>query len=125
VLWPWGLVSGEKILLSHGALSVTDRAIQFIRTLQVHDPQLAQASAVTPGKYEARVNRTVSYLALVDHTVALLLDPRGTLEETLAPLPHRFKTNPTRYRPGRQFPRKVRSHTRQVWFLRYAKRLIA
>jgi Transposase DDE domain len=89
------------------------------------EAELAQASAVTPCKYEARVNRTVSYLALVDHTVALLLDPHGTIEETLATLHHLFKTNPTRYRPGRQFPRKVRSHARQVWFLRYARRLIA
>ena len=89
------------------------------------ETELAQQSADAQCKYEARVNRIVSYLALVDHTVALLLDPHGTREETLATLHHLFKTNPTRYRPGRQFPRKVRSHARQLWFLRYARRLIA
>ena len=89
------------------------------------EAELAQASAAAQCQYEARVNRTGSYLALVDHTVALLLDPHGTIEETLATLHHLFKTNPTRYRPGRQFPRQVRSHARQLWFLRYARRLIA
>jgi len=117
--------SGRSVLSIEQAFS----GVIFLATLESvvrkeAEAQLAQASAVTPCKYEARVNRTVSYLALVDHTVALLLDPRGTLEETLATLPHLCETNPTRYRPGRQFPRKVRSHTRQVWFLRYAKRLI-
>jgi hypothetical protein len=87
--------------------------------------ELAQQSAAAQCKYEARVNRTVSYLALVDHTVALLLDPHDTLEETLATLHHLFKTNPTRHRPGRHFPRQVRSRARQLWFLRYTRRLIA
>jgi hypothetical protein len=67
----------------------------------------------------------MSYLALVDHTVALLLDPHVTVEETIATLHQLFKTNPTWSRPGRQVPRKVRSQARQLWFLRYAKRLIA
>ena len=89
------------------------------------ETELAQQSADAQCKYEARVNRTVSYLALVDHTVALLLNPHGTIEETLATLHYLFKTNPTRHRPGRQFPRQVRSRARQVWFLRYARRTIA
>jgi hypothetical protein len=89
------------------------------------EAELAQESATRQCQYEARVNRTLSYLALVDHTVALLLDPHVTLEETLVTLHQLFKTNPTRARPSRQIPRKVRSRARQVWFLRYAKRLIA
>ena len=89
------------------------------------EAELAHESATKPWKYEARVNRTMSYLALVDHTVALLLDPHVTVEETIATLHQLFKTNPTWSRPGRQVPRKVRSQARQLWFLRYAKRLIA
>jgi hypothetical protein len=89
------------------------------------DAELAQESATKQRKYEAHVNRTVSYLALVDHTVALLLDPHVTLDETIATLHYLFKTAPTWSRPGRQVPRNVRSRARQVWFLRYAKRLIA
>jgi hypothetical protein len=89
------------------------------------DAELAQESATKQRKYEAHVNRTMSYLALVDHTVALLLDPHVTLDETIATLHSLFKTAPTWSRPGRQVPRNVRSRARQVWFLRYAKRLIA
>lgn len=89
------------------------------------EAELAHESAANQCKYEARVNRTISYLALVDQTVALLLDPQITLEDTLATLHQLFKTNPTRFRPGRQVPRKVQSRARQLWFLRYAKRLIA
>ena len=89
------------------------------------EAELAQESAAHHCKYEARVNRTISYLALVDHTVALLLDPQISLDETIATLHQLFKTNPTQSRPGRQVPRKVRSRARQLWFLRYAKRLIA
>ena len=37
--------------------------------------------------------------------VALLLDPLGTVEDTLAILHFLFKTNPTLHRPGRRFPR--------------------
>jgi hypothetical protein len=89
------------------------------------EAELAQESAAHHCKYEARVNRTISYLALVDHTVALLLDPQVTLADTIATLHQLFKTNPTRSRPGRQVPRKTQSRARQVWFLRYAKRLLA
>jgi hypothetical protein len=89
------------------------------------ETELAQESTTKQGQYETRINRTISYLALVDHTVTLLLDTRVTLEETLATLHHLFKSNPTRSRPGRHVPRKGRSPARQMWFLRYAKRLIA
>jgi hypothetical protein len=89
------------------------------------EAELAHESATHQCKYEARVNRTISYLALVDHTVALLLDSHTTIEETLVTLHQLFKTNPTWSRPGRQVPRKVQTRARQVWFLRYAKRLIA
>src|SRR5262249_13037682 len=89
------------------------------------EAELAQRSATKQRKYEARVNRTISYLALVDQTVALLLDTHVTVEETIATLHHLFKTSPTPARPGRQVPRKVRSAAHQLWFLRYAKRLIA
>jgi hypothetical protein len=87
--------------------------------------ELAQKSATKQRQYEARVNRTISYLALVDQTVALLLDTHVTVEETLATLHHLFKTSPPPARLGRQVPRKVRSAAHQLWFLRYAKRLIA
>jgi hypothetical protein len=89
------------------------------------DVELAQESATAHRKYVAQVTHAVSDLALVDHTVALLLDPPGTVEETLATLPFLFKTNPTLLRPGRRFPRHRRSGYRRAWFYRYSVRTVA
>jgi Transposase DDE domain len=89
------------------------------------EAELAQESATAQRKHVAQVNHAVSYLALVDHTVALLLDPPATVEETLATLHFLFKTNPTLHRPGRRFPRKRMSGYRRVWFHRYIARTVA
>jgi hypothetical protein len=89
------------------------------------DAELAQKSAAAQRKHVARVNHAVSYLALVDHAVALLLDPPGTVEETLATLHFLFKTNPTLHRSGRRFPRHRRSGFRRAWFYRYVVRTVA
>lgn len=89
------------------------------------EAELAQESATAQRKHVAQVNHAVSYLALVDHTVALLLDPPGTVEETLATLHFLFKTNPTLRRPGRRFPRHRRSGYRRAWFHRYTTRIVA
>ena len=50
------------------------------------EAELAHESASAQRKHVAQVNHAVSYLALVDHTVALLLDPPGIAEETLTTL---------------------------------------
>jgi hypothetical protein len=89
------------------------------------EAELAQHSAIARRKHVAQVNHAVSYLALVDHTVALLLDPPGPVEETLATLHFLFKTNPTLHRPGRRFPRKRASGYRRAWFHRYIARTVA
>ena len=89
------------------------------------EADLAPRSPTPQWHSEARVTRPLSSRALVEHTVALLLDPHVTVDETIATLHPLFNTNPARSRPGRHVPRKVRSRARQVWFLRYAKRLIA
>lgn len=102
----------------------------FLTTLErvlskAADAELAQESATAQRKHVAQVNHAVSYLALVDHAVALLLDPPGTVEETLATLHFLFKTNPTLRRPGRRFPRHRRSGYRRAWFYRYMVRTVA
>jgi hypothetical protein len=89
------------------------------------EAELAQESAAAQRKHVAQVNHAVSYLALVDHTIALFLDPPGSVEETLATLHFLFKTNPTLHRPGRRFPRHRRSGYRRAWFYRYTARLVA
>lgn len=102
----------------------------FLTTLEsvlskAADAELAQESAAAQRTPVAQVNHAVSYLALVDHTVALLLDPPGTVEDTLATLHFLFKTNPTLRRPGRRFPRHRRSGFRRAWFYRYVVRTVA
>jgi len=104
--------------------------IIFLTTLEsvlskAAEAELAQESAAAQRKHVAQVNHAVSYLALVDHTMALFLDPPGTVEETLATLHFLFKTNPTLHRPGRRFPRHRRSGYRRAWFYRYTARLVA
>ena len=89
------------------------------------DKELAEESASAQRKHGAQVNPAVSYLALVDHTVALLLDPPGTVEETLATLHFLWKTNPTLHRPGRRFSRHRRSAFRRAWVYRYVVRTVA
>jgi hypothetical protein len=89
------------------------------------EAELAQESAAAQRKHVAQVKHAVSYLALVDHTMALLLDPLRTVEETLATLHFLFKTNPTLPRPGRRFPRHRRSGYRRAWFYRYSVRTVA
>lgn len=58
-----------------------------------------------------------------------LLDPPGTVEETVATFPFPFlflfKTNPTLHRPGRRFPRHRRAGYRRAWFCRYTARTVA
>jgi hypothetical protein len=102
----------------------------FLTTLEsvlskAADKELAEESASAQRKHVAQVNHAVSYLALVDHTVALLLDPPGTVEATLAALHFLFKTNPTLRRPGRRFSRHRRSGFRRAWFYRYVVRTVA
>jgi hypothetical protein len=89
------------------------------------DEALAQESASTHRKHVAQVNPAVSDLALVDHTVALLLDPPGAVEDTLATLHFLFNPNPTLQRPNRRFPRHPRSGFRRAWFYRYVVRTVA
>jgi len=102
----------------------------FLTTLEsvlskAAEAELVQESTFAQRKHVAQVNHAVSYLALVDHTVALLLDPPGTVDETLATLHFLFKTNPTLHRSGRQFPRHRRSGYRRAWFYRYSVRMVA
>ena len=72
-----------------------------------------------------QVNHSVSYAALVDYLIDLLMNQAKSIEATLAELPHLFRTNPTRPQAERKFPRKKRSHARESWFHRYEKRTIA
>jgi hypothetical protein len=76
-------------------------------------------------KYAVQVNHAVSYLALVDYSVALLLDSTCSVEEVLEELHLLFKTNPVPIRPGRKFPREKRSASHQLWHHKYTRRSLS
>jgi hypothetical protein len=75
-------------------------------------------------KYAVQVNHAVSYLALVDHTVTLLLDEERSIERTLEDLHRLFRTTPTPIRPGRKFPRDQTTKADSLYYQRYKKKLL-
>lgn len=89
------------------------------------ESELQQHSQARECQLVPQVNHAVSYAALLDYLIDLLMNEEKSVEETLAQLHCLFQTNPTRHRAGRQFPRERRSHSRESWFHRYAKRTIA
>jgi hypothetical protein len=75
-------------------------------------------------QYAVQVNHAVSYLALVDHTVTLLLDEERSIERTLEDLHRLFRTTPTPIRPGRKFPRDQTTKADSLYYQRYKKKLL-
>ena len=86
---------------------------------------LARQDELRQPETKAQVNRVVSYVALVEHVVALLLDPQLSPDETLGRLHELFLMNPTRQRPGRRVKRPKLKYSRRVRYLLYRKRLAA
>lgn len=74
---------------------------------------------------QARVNRAVSYVSLVDRAVQLLADPRSDPAEVLEDLHFLFKKDPPRNSRGRKFERKKFNHAATLHFQRYKKRINA
>ncbi|MGA9767456.1 MAG: IS4 family transposase [Blastocatellia bacterium] len=72
----------------------------------------------------AKVNRAVSYVAMVDRVVELLMWKRE-VEEVLEELHHLFQTNPTRIREGRREERPKLKYAHKLRFHKYIKKLNA
>jgi hypothetical protein len=73
----------------------------------------------------AKVNRAVSYVALVDEAVGLLLDEQVHPEDVIDRLRQLFHMNPTRHRAGRKYDRPKLKPSRKLRYHRYNKRLLA
>ncbi len=86
--------------------------------------ELASAARPRQARTLPQVNRAVSYVALVERVVQLLLSTRDA-EEVLAELHHLFQTNPTRLRPGRRYERPKLKYTHKLRFHKYVKKLTA
>jgi hypothetical protein len=76
-------------------------------------------------KYNYKINKSVSYTAIADHIVNLLLNPDAPPSEVLAKLSRLFKNGSSPQRPGRQFERKDRTSTQKLKFHKYEKRVCA
>ncbi len=104
--------------------------VLFLTSLESVLTQSAQASLAQRDELQqpqtaAQVNRAVSYVALLDEVVPLLLDAALTPTVTLARLHHLFQLSPTRRRNDRHFPRPELNYPRRLRHLRYRKRLTA
>jgi hypothetical protein len=102
----------------------------FLTTLEsilTKGPQseLAEKDRRRRNKTRAMVNRSVSYVSLVDRAVQLLADPRTDPEEVLEELQFLFKKDPTRNLKDRKFERKKFNHAKRLRFHRYRKRINA
>ncbi|MGZ3615216.1 MAG: IS4 family transposase [Thermodesulfobacteriota bacterium] len=76
-------------------------------------------------KYEYKINKSVSYSALVGHIVDLLLDLNKSPEEVVDDLSRLFRTGRTPVRPGRRFERKELTGSQRLRFHKYVKRIWA
>ncbi len=74
-------------------------------------------------KYEYKINKSVSYSALADHIVDLLLDLNKLPEEVVDDLSKLFRTGRTPVRPSRKFERKELTASKKLRFHQYAKRI--
>jgi hypothetical protein len=102
----------------------------FLATVESILSKPAQAHLTAQGEARGcvnppKVNRAVSYVAVLDHVVALLCDPRRTAEETLTAIEQLLLTAPTRHRTGRHFERHKRSAAHRLRFAKYGKRVLA
>jgi hypothetical protein len=76
-------------------------------------------------KYTYRLNKSVSYLAVVDHVVELILDLRKSPEQAEEEIRLCLKGTLLPVRPGRKPERTSRKSARQLRFQRYGKRIWA
>jgi len=76
-------------------------------------------------KYDYKMNKSISYSALVEHIVDLLLDLNKSPEEVVDDLSKLFRTGRTPVRPGRKFERKKLTGSQKLRFHKYVKRIWA
>ncbi len=74
-------------------------------------------------KYEYKMNKSVSYSAVVDHVVDLLLNLNKSPQEVVDDLSKLFRTGRTPVRPGRKFKRKNLTASQKLRFQKYVKRV--
>ena len=104
--------------------------IVFLSTLasvlsKEEDEKAREQSQQKGLKYIYKVNRSVSYLALVDHVLELLLNERKSAEQAEEELKMMLKGTLIPERPGRRNERMRKSASYRLRFQQYGKRIWA
>jgi hypothetical protein len=105
-------------------------AIVFLTTFESvlckeDEKKITEESIEKELKYEYKINKSVSYSAVVDHIVDLLLNLNKSPSEVVDDLSKLFKTGRTPVRPGRRFKRKKLTASQQLRYHKYEKRVCA
>ena len=111
--------------VTRAASSTTSLATWASRLRKPAPAQLTAQGQARGCANPLKVNRAVSYVAVLEHVVELLADARRTPGQTLAALERLLLTNPTRHRTERRFERKKRSAAHRLRFAKYTKRGLA
>jgi hypothetical protein len=118
--------------------AASDQRILNEKTQQQHETMADEEERQAGGEEEAevvvkqrqvrrpQVNHAISYLALLDRVVELLLG-KGSAEKILEEMHHLFRTSSTRVRPGRNFERKpeTKHKAKRLRYHKYGKKIIA
>ncbi len=104
--------------------------VVFLSTLESvlskdDEKEITKESREKQLKYEYKINKSVSYSALADYIVDLLLNLNKSPEEVMDDLSKLFRTGRTPIRPGRKFKRKNLTATQQLRYHKYVKRICA
>ncbi len=102
--------------------------IVFLSTLESvlgkeDEKEITEESIEKQLKYEYKMNKSVSYSAVVDHVVDLLLNLNKSPQEVVDDLSKLFRTGRTPVRPGRKFKRKNLTASQKLRFQKYVKRV--
>ena len=89
------------------------------------DREARERSRIKGLKYTYRLNKSVSYVAIVDRIVDLLLDHDKSLEEVNMEIRQCLRGTMLPVRPGRKSERSTKKTSRQLRFQRYGKRIWA
>lgn len=86
------------------------------------DQELSRESKEKDRKYEYKVNKSVSYAALLDNVVDVITSTEKSIDEILVTLNILFKKDPTPIRPGRNFERPTFNSSRTLRYYKYMRR---
>jgi len=101
----------------YGTMFLSSLESMLIAPTQTHLQQQQD-----PRRHPKKVNRMVSYSALVDQAIAILLLPEDTSAQTIEKLERLFQSKPTSVRPNRNNKRTHRSLSHKNRALKYKKR---